>query len=72
MEIFNWPATGKIELPGLQSKVKKAWLLAGHQKVKVEQTPAGVSLTLPAEPTDKIASVVCLEIKDHTAKVAAH
>ncbi len=60
-----------LKSPGLQSKVKKAWLLAGHKKVKVEQTAAGVTLALPAEAPDKIASVVCLEIKDRTARVAA-
>ena len=71
LEIFKWPADGKFEIAGLQSKVKKAWLLANGKKLKVEQTASGVSLVLPAEAPDKIASVVCLEIKDQTAKVAA-
>ena len=69
--IFNWPANGKFELPGLQSKVKKAYLLAGHKKLKFEQTEAGVTLALPAAAPDKIASVVCVEIAAATAKVAA-
>jgi len=68
--IFNWPQDGKLELPGLQSKVKKAYLLAGHKKVKFEITDAGVTLTLPAEAPDKIASVICVEITDAVAKVA--
>ena len=69
--IFNWPANGKFELPGLQSKVKKAYLLAGHKKLKFEQTEAGVTLALPAAAPDKIASVFCVEIAAATAKVAA-
>jgi alpha-L-fucosidase len=69
--IFNWPASGKFELPGLQSKVKKAYLLAGHKKLKFEKTVAGVTLELPAAAPDKIASVVCVEIGGQTANVAA-
>ena len=70
VEIFQWPATGKLELPGLQSRVKRAYLLAGHAKLKTEPTAAGVSIALPAEAPDKIASVICVEIRDRTAKVA--
>ena len=69
IEIFNWPISGKIELPGLQSRVKKATLLATGEKLKVEPTAAGVTLVLPAAAPDKIASVICLEIKGPTAKV---
>jgi alpha-L-fucosidase len=89
LEIFNWPADGKMELPGLQSRVKQARLLTagarlevaqtkGHVtrfvngvNLKVMQTEAGVTLALPAEAPDKLASVVCLEISDPVAKVAA-
>ena len=35
--IFKWPADGKFELPGLLSKVKKAYLLAGHKKLKLKK-----------------------------------
>ncbi len=70
LEIFHWPADGKFEVPGLEGKVKKAYLLAGHQKVGVNQTTSGVSLALPDQAPDKIASVVCLEIADPVAKVA--
>ena len=63
IEIFNWPSNRKLELVGLQSKVKKAYLLAGHKKLKVERDAMGVSIALPAESPDKLASVVCLEIQ---------
>ena len=71
LEIFQWPGSGSLELPGLQSKVKKAWLLANGKKLKVTQSAAGVTIALPAGPPDKIASVLCLEIKDRVPKVAA-
>ena len=69
--IFKWPGNGKFELIGLQSKVNKAYLLAGKKRLKFNQTKIGVTLNLPANAPDKIASVVCLEIADVTAQVAA-
>ncbi|MDE3184359.1 MAG: alpha-L-fucosidase [Bacteroidota bacterium] len=67
--IFNWPEDGKFELPGLESKVTKAYLLADHQELKFTQTDAAVTLDLPSVAPDKIASVVCVQIADNAAKV---
>ena len=69
--IFDWPESGKLELPGLQGKVKKAFLLANGEQLQVEQTAASVTLKLPAKAPDKIASVVCMETTDPTRKVEA-
>ena len=71
VEIFHWPATGSLELPGLQSRVKQARLLATGEKLNVEATASGVTIALPAAAPDQIASVICVEIKDRVAKVAA-
>lgn len=71
LHLFKWPAMGKFELPGLQSKVTKAYLLADRKELKVEQAAGGVSLALPAVAPDRIASVICLEIADPVAKIAA-
>jgi alpha-L-fucosidase len=68
--IFNWPTDGKFELPGLESKVTKAYLLANHQELKFSQSGNGVTLDLPPVAPDKIASVICVEIADAVAKVA--
>jgi alpha-L-fucosidase len=69
LEIFNWPADGKMDLPGLRNPVKAAYLLANRKKLPVEPSPAGVTVMLPPTAPDKIASVVCLEIKGKTAEV---
>jgi len=69
--IFKWPTNGKFELPGLQSKVTKAYLLADRKNLAVNSTNTGVTLELPATAPDKIASVVCVEIADAVAQVAA-
>jgi alpha-L-fucosidase len=69
--LFKWPADGKFLLPGLQSKVIRAALLADGNELNFIQTPDGVTLDLPAEAPDSIASVICVEIADSVAKVAA-
>jgi len=69
--IFHWPATGKFELPGLESKVAKVCLLANHQTLSFSQNSAGVTLDLPAAAPDPIASVVCVEIADALPQVKA-
>ena len=70
LHIFKWPTNGSFELTGLQSKVTKAYLLANHKELKVDQSDKGVNIALPAEAPDKIASVICVEIADQAAKVA--
>jgi len=71
LEIFQWPADGKFLVPGLQSKVEQAYLLADHQQLQTKADATGVIISLPADAPDKTASVVCLEIADRSAKVAA-
>lgn len=67
--IFDWPTTGRFELPGLESRVTKAYLLAGHQDLKFSPKVGGVSIDLPMTAPDNIASVLCVEVADATAKV---
>ncbi len=65
IHIFQWPATGQVELPAVKGKITKAYLLTDPQKaeLKVTQTETGVSIALAAKAPDPIASVVCLEAK---------
>jgi len=69
LHLFKWPADGKFAVPGLESKVTKAYLLAGRKELKVDQSAGTAILALPAEAPDKIASVICLEVADPVAKV---
>ena len=68
--IFKWPANRKFELSGLLSNVSKAYLLDGGEGLDAKQTTTRVTISLPEEMPDKIASVVCLEIDDPIAKIA--
>lgn len=59
--IFNWPVNGKFAVPPVAGKVTSAHLIAGKEAVTFAQSDTGVSLTLPAQAPDAIASVICLE-----------
>jgi len=64
LHVFNWPKDGKIELPGMESKVTKAYLLADPGKKALAFTvsqPGVVAIQVPAEAPDADASVIALE-----------
>ena len=65
IHIFQWPSTGKFELPAVKNTITKAYLLADPQKaaLKVTLTGTGVVTALPAQAPDPIASVVCFDLK---------
>jgi len=63
LHVFNWPADGKLVVPGLKNQVESATLLAGGQKLKTAPETSGVSVTLPAAAPDKISSTVVLKVK---------
>jgi alpha-L-fucosidase len=63
LHVFNWPADGKLVIPGLKNSVKSARLLATGQKLKASSSRDSVLIDLPAEAPDKISSTVVLKIK---------
>ena len=63
LHVFNWPADGKLVVPGLKNVAKSARLLATGKKLKFSTTAAGVEIMVPAEAPDKISSTVVLKIK---------
>jgi len=69
LHVFDWPADGKLEVPGLKDKVKKAYLLVDKKQAKLTVTREGddtVVIGLPDKPIDPIDTVVVLEIKGKT------
>lgn len=63
LHVFNWPANGKLLVPGLKNSVASARLLAGSEPLKFSSSPEGVVVEVPAEAPDKISSTVVLKIK---------
>lgn len=61
--VFEWPESGELSIPPLESKVTKVYLLtaAGPRTLEAGQTEAGIVVSLPPEAPDPVASVVVLE-----------
>jgi alpha-L-fucosidase len=63
LSVFNWPADGKLTVPGLQQPVTSAKLLATGKTVTTASSADGLVITLPAKAPDTIASVIKLQVK---------
>ena len=63
LHVFDWPADGRLEVPGLRNKVSKARLLASGAEVKTKSENGDLILALPKNAPDPIASVVVVEVK---------
>jgi len=61
VSVFDWPSNGTITLPSWGGAPKKAWLVATKANVPLKVDANGVTLTVPAQAPDAIASVVAIE-----------
>ena len=62
LHVWDWPKDGKLELPGLRSKVRRAVLLAHKRKVGIEPGEEGVVLALSGDAPDPIASIIKVDL----------
>lgn len=60
--IFDWPEEGTLIIPEIKT-VNKAWLLAdpNNSALPLTSSETGISIQLPTDAPDKIATVVVLE-----------
>jgi alpha-L-fucosidase len=65
LHVFNWPADGKLVVPGLKNKADKAWLLADKKRKPLTTSSSAEALTiaLPSSAPDVISSTVVVQIK---------
>jgi alpha-L-fucosidase len=63
LHVFDWPKNGRLVVPGLASQPLKATLLAAAGPLQVSAGENGVTLAVPAEAPDPIATVVALDIQ---------
>ena len=63
LHVFDWPADGRIALPGLAGSIRAAYLLADGARtpLPVAQTADGVTIQGPAVAPDPHASVIVLD-----------
>jgi alpha-L-fucosidase len=63
LHVFDWP-TGKLSAPAIQQSVAKAYLLSSPaNELKVSQTDEGVSIEVPKQAPNTIATVIVLELE---------
>ncbi|MBW4889231.1 alpha-L-fucosidase [Mucilaginibacter sp. HMF5004] len=67
LSVFNWPADGKLVVPGLKNKVLTSSLLVNGTMLKTEEGKDGLVVNLPANAPDAVASVIKLEVKGEVA-----
>lgn len=64
VSVFDWPTDGKLVIPDLDHKVISAKLLAGNVKLKTSFSKGkGLTVNVPTEAPDKVASVIKIEVK---------
>ena len=67
LSVFEWPADGKLVVPGLPNEVVSAKLLSNTSVLKTEKSKANdgpaVIILLPSTALDQSATVVRLEVK---------
>ncbi len=63
LHVYDWPADGKLLVPGLKNTVQNAALLDGGTKLQTVSTDQGVTISsLPADAPDEHASVIVLKV----------
>ena len=63
LHVFDWPADGRLLVPGLKNSVESAALLADGKTLTTANSQKGVVVTLPATAPDKISSTIVLKVK---------
>jgi alpha-L-fucosidase len=63
LSVFEWPADGKLVVPGLKNKVLSAKLLTNGKSLKTKSDDKGIAIETGSKPAELIATVIKLEVK---------
>ncbi len=63
LHVFDWPADGKLPVPGIKEQVQSANLLATGQKLQTQSTATGLVITVPPTAPGKFSSTITLQIR---------
>ncbi len=64
LHVWNWPADGRLLVPGLKNDVLAASLLSDPQpKLAATKADNGITLTVPEKAPDAISATIMLKIK---------
>ena len=64
LHVFNWPADGKLLVPGLRNEIAQAFYLADPKRhLAAESCSNGVLIHVDGEPLDEVATVIVLNVQ---------
>ena len=68
LHVFDWPKDRKLFVPGLKTKLPKAYLLkpnffGWHKRLSAANDADGVTIAVPAVAPDKISSTIALKFE---------
>ncbi len=69
--VFEWPKDGRLSIPGFKNEVTSAKLLGNNTAVKTESKDGTLTIDLPGQPLNTIATVVKVEVKGTVETAAA-
>jgi alpha-L-fucosidase len=62
LHVFDWPENGNLDIPGLMTQVKSAYLLADPDTMlEVSYVNGSAFVSVPKEPVNPFATVIVLE-----------
>ena len=61
VHVFDWPR-GPLEIDGLQGRALSAYLLAGGQPLKMQESEGKLRIEVPLQPPDANVSVIALRV----------
>jgi alpha-L-fucosidase len=70
LHVFDWPKDGRLVVPLANKSGKAALLAAARRMLPVIPGENGLTIAVPAEPPDRIASVIVLELGEPAQPLA--
>lgn len=70
LSVFEWPADGKLNVPGLTQDIVRTELLATGRKLKTTRDNQGTTIAVPDSPIDPIATVIKVTVKGQLEDVS--
>ena len=64
LHVYDWPASGQLEVLGLESKIERAHLLGNEKDLAVSGAPGKWILQVPSSGSHEVATVIKLEINE--------
>ncbi|WP_260607344.1 alpha-L-fucosidase [Chitinophaga polysaccharea] len=62
LHVFNWPANGKLHVPGIKSKVTSIRLLANNKQLTSATSGDELVINVPASAVDNIDTVIAVTL----------